>query len=38
VRVDADGGAAQVEARVWALLAARWPETFQWGVESNQGR
>lgn len=27
-RVDADDAPAVVEARVWALLAARWPETF----------
>lgn len=28
-RVDADGTAAVVEARVWALLAARWPKSFR---------
>lgn len=27
-RVDADGAPDAVEARVWALLAARWPESF----------
>lgn len=27
-RVDADGAPEIVEARVWALLAARWPESF----------
>jgi dTMP kinase len=37
-RVDADGDPAAVEDRVWALLAARWPETFHPGVESNHGR
>ena len=38
VRVDADGGAAEVEARVWALLADRWPETFRPRPESKYGR
>jgi dTMP kinase len=34
VQVDAEGAAAEVEARVWALLADRWPETFRPPAES----
>jgi dTMP kinase len=37
-RVDADGTPEAVEARVWALLAGRWPETFKGGAESNPER
>ncbi len=37
-RVDADGDPADVEARVWALLAGRWPETFHQGAESKHER
>ena len=37
-RADADGDPAQVESRVWALLEARWPETFHGGTESKHGR
>ena len=36
-RVDADGSPDEVETRVWALLAGRWPETFRPVSESNQG-
>lgn len=37
-RVDADGTPDEVESRVWALLHARWPETFQGARESKYGR
>jgi dTMP kinase len=37
-RVDAGGTPEVVASRVWALLAARWPETFHGGAESKQGR
>ena len=37
-RIDANGDPAQVESRVWALLAERWPETFRGGTESKHGR
>jgi dTMP kinase len=36
-RVDAHGPADAVEARVRALLAERWPETFHPAAESKQG-
>lgn len=34
-QVDADGPPDAVEARVWALLAGRWPETFRHRAESD---
>ena len=36
--VEAGGTPDEVEARVWALIAGRWPETFQAGTESKHGR
>jgi hypothetical protein len=36
--IEAGGTPAAVEARIRALLASRWPETFHEGVESNNGR